>query len=164
MHKFSVSEKATTWIQLKSAEKCWNFRLIPMLQFSAPFPSWRMSWCLWDVITRSNVSQMFCQWEMKVHICTESEQLKTKCNPGKFWRICNFSDFWAKMGLFWAWKKSLPSWKHYLDFIFDWFLIPADRHMQADRFWQRNFVIWSISTKVMPVLGKNCIKTIIFGL
>ena len=78
--------------------------------------------CLWDVTTRSNVSRVFCQWEMIVHICTESEQLKMKWNPGKFWRKCNFSDFLAKMGVFWAWKKSLPSWKHYLDFIFDWFI------------------------------------------
>ena len=78
--------------------------------------------CLWDMITRSNVSRVFCQWEMIVHICTESEQLKTKWNPGKFWRKCSFSDFLAKMGVFWGWKKSLSSWNQYLDFISDWFI------------------------------------------
>ena len=59
-----------------------------------------MSWCLWDVITRSNVSRMFCQWEMIVHICTESEQLKTKWYPGKFWyekNDCPRRTFWSHL-------------------------------------------------------------------
>ena len=38
--------------------------------------------CLGNVTSRFDVSQVFCQWEMIVHICTESienrEQLKTK--------------------------------------------------------------------------------------
>ena len=41
----------------------------------------------------SGVSQRFCQGKKLVHICMESEQLKTKWNPGKFWRKCSFSDF-----------------------------------------------------------------------
>ena len=50
----------------------------------------------------SGVSQRFCQGKKLVHICMESEQLKTKSNPGKFWRKCSFSDFWAKIGGFWG--------------------------------------------------------------
>ena len=50
----------------------------------------------------SDVSQRFCQGKKLVHICMESEQLKTKSNPGKFWRKCSFSDFLAKMGGFWG--------------------------------------------------------------
>ena len=41
----------------------------------------------------SDVSQRFCQGKKLVHICMESEQSKTKSNPGKFWRKCSFSDF-----------------------------------------------------------------------
>ena len=41
----------------------------------------------------SDVSQRFCQGKKLVHICMESEQLKMKSNPGKFWRKCSFSDF-----------------------------------------------------------------------
>ena len=97
-----------------------------------------LSWCigsrcLWDVTTRSNVSRVFCQWEMIVHICTESEQLKTKWNPGKFWRKCSFSDFLAKIRVFWGWKKSLSSWNRYLDFISDWF-IDSSRWTETSRY------------------------------
>ena len=41
----------------------------------------------------SDVSQRFCQRKKLVNICMESEQLKMKSNPGKFWRKCSFSDF-----------------------------------------------------------------------
>ena len=34
-------------------------------------------------------------------------------------------------------------------------LIPADGQMQVDVFRHRNFAIWSIGTKVLPVLVKN---------
>ena len=56
--------------------------------------------CRCDVNTRSNVSQGFCQQIRLAHICTESDQLKTKSNPGKFLRKSTFSDFWAKIGVF----------------------------------------------------------------
>ena len=49
--------------------------------------------CRCDVNTRSNVSQGFCQQIRLAHICTESDQLKTKSNPGKFLRKSSFSDF-----------------------------------------------------------------------
>ena len=39
-----------------------------------------ISRCLLDVTTRSNVSRGFCRRKMLVHICAESEQLKTKCS------------------------------------------------------------------------------------
>ena len=52
-----------------------------------------ISQCRCDVNTRSNVSQGFCQQIRLAHICTESDQLKTKSNPGKFLRKSSFSDF-----------------------------------------------------------------------
>ena len=77
--------------------------------------------CRCDVNTRSNVSQGFCQQIRLAHICTESDQLKTKSNPGKFLRKCSFSDFWAKIGVFWGWKKMFVLLK--LVFIFYFWLI-----------------------------------------
>ena len=60
------------------------------------------SQCRCDVNTRSNVSQGFCQQIRLAHICIESDQLKTKSNPGKFLRKSSFSDFQAKKGVFWG--------------------------------------------------------------
>ena len=42
-------------------------------------------------------------------------------------------------------------------------LIPVDGQIQVDIFRHTNFSIWFLRTKVMPVLVKNCIKIINFG-
>ena len=42
-------------------------------------------------------------------------------------------------------------------------LIPADGQIKVDILRHRNFAIWSMGTKVMPVLVKNCTKILIFG-
>ena len=63
--------------------------------------------------------------------------------------------FWPKKGYFGAEKKVCPLETDILILFLTDLLIPADRQMQVDTFRQRNFVIWSISTKVMPVLVKN---------
>ena len=42
-------------------------------------------------------------------------------------------------------------------------LIPADGHMKVDIFRHKDFVIWSMGTKVMPGLVKSCTKILIFG-
>ena len=42
-------------------------------------------------------------------------------------------------------------------------LIPADGQIKVDIFRHTNFAIWSMGTKVMPVLVKNCTKILIFG-
>ena len=44
------------------------------------------------VPTRSDVSQRFCQRQKLVLVCDNSNQLKTKSNPGKKWRKLNFTD------------------------------------------------------------------------
>ena len=49
--------------------------------------------CRCDKFTGSGVSHGVSQWKYVVLICTESDQLKTKSNPGKFLRKCSFSDF-----------------------------------------------------------------------
>ena len=49
--------------------------------------------CRCDKFTGFGVSHGVSQWKYVVLICTESDQLKTKSNPGKFLRKCSFSDF-----------------------------------------------------------------------
>ena len=69
-----------------------------IVQLFYPYGGWRnhpQYRC--DGITRSKMSQGFCQQIILVHICTESDQLKTKWN--------------------WGEKKCLSSWNPYLLFV-----------------------------------------------
>ena len=42
-------------------------------------------------------------------------------------------------------------------------LIPADGQIKVDIFRHKHFSIWSMETKVTPVLVKNCTKILFFG-
>ena len=56
------------------------------LAFYKYLSQWR-----WDMITSSDVSQVFCQRKMIVLMFTVSDQLKTKWYPEKIWRKSTFS-------------------------------------------------------------------------
>ena len=63
--------------------------------------------------------------------------------------------FRPKRGYFGAEKKCLPlETSIYILFLID-LLIPVDEQRQVDIFRRRNFLIWSIGTKIMPVLVKK---------
>ena len=52
------------------------------------------------VHSRFYVSQEFCQRQKLSLICGKSYQLKTKSNPGKYWRKMNFTEPTLKTAIF----------------------------------------------------------------
>ena len=72
--------------------------------------------------------------------------------------------FRLKWGIFGAEKKVCPLETSIKYLFLTDLLIPADGQIQVLISRHRNFAIWTIGTRVMPVLVKNSIKIIIFGL
>ena len=64
-------------------EHCGLLHVLPLFAHLGDLP---------DTFTGSGVSHRVYQWIYVVLICTKSDQLKTKSNPGKFLRKCSFSD------------------------------------------------------------------------
>ena len=73
------------------------------------------------------MSQGFCQQIRLAHMCPESDQLKTKSNPGKFLRKCSFSDSLAKKGGFLDDKKYQKLKRD----VHDRYLISVQLHQRA---------------------------------
>ena len=63
--------------------------------------------------------------------------------------------FRLKWGYFWAKKNVCPLETSIQILSLTDLLIPADGQIKVDIFGHRNFAIWSIRTKVVPVLVKN---------
>ena len=90
------------------------------------------------------IQGLTCQQIILVlHICTESDHLKTMWNPSKFLRKCSFTDFLPKTWLFGGWKTS----------VYILFLNRLNRFKYT--YLGTDFSIWSIGSKVMPVLVKT---------
>ena len=68
-----------------------------------------------------------------------------------------------KWGYFGAKKKVCPLETSIQILFMTDLLIQADGQIKVDIFRHRNFVIWSIGTKVIEFLVKKCTKIIIFG-
>ena len=110
----------------------------------------------WMVHTRSDVSQGFCQ-RQKLHLLHLSTyQLKTKSNPGKYWRKLNFTELTLKTATF-----------HFSDVFFSrsrapWPFQMALEAMQDDfsgvEFNEEQFLFYGPCRKIAWIKSKSMIS------